>query len=374
MGASDLIDDFYSFQPYELEAEKKEGLLLRELTELTKFHQEHCRAYANFLEMTGYDPAKVQALYQIPFFPVRLFKEYDLISIDRKNLFKTMTSSGTTGQKVSKIFLDKETAMAQQKVMIRILSDFWGKKRLPMLIIDTPDVLKDRAKFSARGAAIMGLSFVARESVYALREDMSLDLDKVRAFAEKYAGQRFIIFGFTFLVWQHFYQELCRTAQRFDFSQGFLMTGGGWKKLMGQAVSQAEFKRRIHEACGIRHFLDHYGMVEQTGAIYAECEYGHLHASIFSDVLIRNYRDFSLCPIGQKGIIQVVSALPRSYPGHSLLTEDEGVILGEDDCPCGRKGKYIQVLGRMAQAELRGCSDTYAEEHGRDPGRAVSSR
>ena len=73
-------------------------------------------------------------------------------------------------------------------------------------------------------------------------------------------------------------------------------------------------------------------------------------------------------------IIQVVSALPRSYPGHSLLTEDEGVILGEDDCPCGRKGKYIQVLGRMAQAELRGCSDTYAEEHGRDPGRAVSSR
>lgn len=52
--------------------------------------------------------------------------------------------------------------------------------------------------------------------------------------------------------------------------------------------------------------------------------------------------------------------LPHSYPGHSLLTEDEGIILGEDDCPCGRKGKYFKLTGRIKQAELRGCSDTYA--------------
>ena len=52
--------------------------------------------------------------------------------------------------------------------------------------------------------------------------------------------------------------------------------------------------------------------------------------------------------------------LPESYPGHSLLTEDEGVILGEDDCPCGRRGKYFKILGRLPQAEIRGCSDTYA--------------
>jgi hypothetical protein len=43
-----------------------------------------------------------------------------------------------------------------------------------------------------------------------------------------------------------------------------------------------------------------------------------------------------------------------------LLTEDEGIILGEDDCPCGRKGKYFQVNGRLGKSEIRGCSDTYA--------------
>ena len=102
-----------------------------------------------------------------------------------------------------------------------------------------------------------------------------------------------------------------------------------------------------------------YGMVEQTGSVFVECEIGHLHASLFSDVVIRNPLDWSECRVGEPGLIQVLSVLPRSYPGHSLLTEDRGELLGEDDCRCGRKGRYFRVLGRLPRAEARGCSDTY---------------
>jgi len=42
-----------------------------------------------------------------------------------------------------------------------------------------------------------------------------------------------------------------------------------------------------------------------------------------------------------------------------ILSEDEGIILGEDDCKCGRCGKYFKVIGRLKQAEQRGCSDTF---------------
>lgn len=357
-----MIEEFHQWDPYALEAEEKSRMLSRELMELTRFHRDRCPEYANFLEMLGYDESKVRTPADIPFFPVRLFKEFDLLSVDRGAVFKTMTSSGTTGQRVSKIFVDKETAMLQQKVMLRILGSFWGKGRLPMLVVDAPSVLKDRKAFAARGAAVMGLQFAAREMVFALNEDMTLNVEKFREFAKKHQGKRFVVFGFTFLVWQHFYQELLRLGERVDFSRAFLMTGGGWKKLEDEVVTRAEFKKRLHEVCGFRHFLDHYGMVEQTGAIYAECECGHLHASIYSDIIIRDVQDFSPLPIGKPGIVQVVSVLPRSYPGHALLTEDEGVVLGEDDCPCGRKGKYIQILGRMKSAELRGCSDTYGAE------------
>ncbi len=357
-----MIDDFYQYEPYALERREKNELITKELKELTQFHKKRCPEYGRFLNTIGYDENTVKTAADIPFYPVRMFKEYDLLSIDRKSVFKTMTSSGTTGQKVSKIFVDRETAMMQQKVMIKILSDYWGKKRLPLLVVDTPAVMKDRKMFSARGAAIIGLNVAARETVYVLNDDSTLNVDALKAFMEKYGKQRFIIFGFTFMVWQHFYKELKKLDEKFYMPEAFLMTGGGWKRLENEAVSREQFKKKLNEVCKIQHFLDHYGMVEQTGCIYAECEYGHLHASIYSDVFIRDYRDFSVCPHGKKGIIQVVSVLPHSYPGHSLLTEDEGIIFGEDDCPCGRKGKYIQILGRMKSAELRGCSDTYADK------------
>ena len=231
-----------------------------------------------------------------------------------------------------------------------------------MLIIDSPNVVKDRNLFSARGAAILGLSMLARERIYALDENMQLNLEVLQEFCQKYEGQRVLLFGFTFMVWQHLYSELKRLNLKLNLPEAFLITGGGWKKLVTLNISREAFKDALREQCGIGHFLDHYGMVEQTGSIYAECEYGHLHASNYSDVIIRDPKDFSICKVGQKGIIQVVSVLPHSYPGHSLLTEDEGIILGEDDCPCGRHGKYFTITGRMKKAELRGCSDTYADK------------
>ena len=49
--------------------------------------------------------------------------------------------------------------------------------------------------------------------------------------------------------------------------------------------------------------------------------------------------------------------MPTSYPGHNILTEDIGEIIGEDDCKCGLKGKYFKIYGRAKEAEMRGCSD-----------------
>ena len=283
-----------------------------------------------------------------------------LKSIPDNEVFKTMTSSGTSGQAVSKIYLDKNTAANQQKALVKIVSEFTGASRLPMLIIDSPSVVKDRAMFSARGAGILGFSIFGADRTYALDDNMQIDIPAVKAFLERHQGQKILLFGFTFMIWQHFYKELLKLDEKINLSNGVLIHGGGWKKLISEAVSPAEFKRCLSDVCGLSDIHDYYGMVEQTGCIYMECPQGHLHASIFSDVIIRRPLDFLPAAIGEKGIIQVVSVLPESYPGHSLLTEDEGIILGEDDCPCGRKGKYFKILGRLKNAEIRGCSDTYA--------------
>jgi len=357
-----MIEQFHELEPYSLNKSEKEKLIVSEISELTDFHYNNCELYRNILNGFGYSKDAVKSIEEFPFLPVRLFKELDLKSIPDEEIFKTMTSSGTTGQAVSKIYIDKETAILQQKVMIRILSDYIGKNRIPVLVIDAPSTVKNRIMFSARGAAIIGLNIVAKKMVFALNDDMTLNWDVINEFFETYGKEKFLIFGFTFIVWQHLYQELVNKSKKYDLPEAFLMTGGGWKKLISEKISRDEFKKRINDVLGIKHFLDHYGMVEQTGCIYAECECGHLHASIYSDVIPRRFDDFSPCEIGEEGILQTISVLPHSYPGHSLLTEDVGKVIGIDDCPCGRKGKYIEISGRIKQAEIRGCSDTYASK------------
>ena len=357
------FDEILNIPPYSIKREEKEKLLTERLVELTKLHQEKCPEYARILESINFDVNGVGSYKDLPFLPVRLFKELELKSVPKEEIVKTMTSSGTTGQAVSRIYLDRTTSSNQQKTMVKIVSDFTGSSRMPMIIIDCPSVVKNRAMFSARGAGILGFSIFGAKKVYALDDDMKLDVEGLREFLEKYGDQKILLFGFTFMIWQHFYKELIRLKAdgvTFDLSNGILIHGGGWKKLTSEAVSEEDFHKRLKDVCGLEHIHDYYGMVEQTGCIYMECECGHLHASNFSDVIIRRPLDFAEAEIGETGIIQVVSTIPESYPGHSLLTEDEGAVLGEDDCPCGRKGKYFRINGRLKNAEIRGCSDTYA--------------
>lgn len=354
------FESFLQMEPYALTKGEKEKLLFQRLRELTWHHRENCPAYARILDSGWAEPSCYE---ELPFLPVRLFKELAMRSVPPEAVVKTMTSSGTSGQAVSRIDLDRTTASNQQKALVKIVSSFTGSGRMPMILIDCPSVVKDRRMFSARGAGILGFSIFGAKKLYALDDEMRLDVEALREFLQVHQGKTILLFGFTFMVWKHFYQELVRLSSSgitFDLSGCILIHGGGWKKLQGEAVSQRDFHDRLREVCGLSRIHDYYGMVEQTGCIYMQCECGHLHASVFSDVIVRRSLDFGVCGVGESGILQVLSTIPESYPGHSLLTEDEGVLLGEDDCPCGRKGKYFKVTGRLKHAELRGCSDTYA--------------
>lgn len=358
-----MIDfsEMLKIAPYSLNKKEKEELLGERLRELTEKHFQNCMEYRRFLNAFDFSYVQMKKIEQCPFLAVRMFKDLELKSIPKEEIVKTMTSSGTTGQQVSKIFLDRATAANQQKTLVKIVSDFTGRARLPMLIIDSPAVVKNRQMFSARGAGILGFSILASDRKYALTEDMNLDFEGIREFLEKHKGERILLFGFTFMIWQYFYKALKQNPAQIDLSNGVMIHGGGWKKLQDEAVEPEEFKQSLKEVCGLLEVHDYYGMVEQTGCIYMECECGHLHTSIFSDVITRRAEDFSECDFGEEGIIQVVSSIPESYPGHSVLTEDKGIILGEDDCPCGRMGKYFKVTGRIKNAEIRGCSDTYEQ-------------
>ena len=228
-----------------------------------------------------------------------------------------------------------------------------------MIIVDSKSVLKDRKSFTARGAGILGLSIFGKKHLYTLDDNFDLLKEELREFAKKYNGEKILIFGFTFMVWQY----LATTDLDFeiDLSNAILIHSGGWKKLQSMAVDNATFKKTLFDRFKIqsKNIYNFYGMVEQVGSVFLENSDGYLHCPNFSEVIIRDPKDFSVLPQGKEGLIQILSILPKSYPGHSLLTEDIGVIMGEDDASNGWKGKYFKILGRTKKAEIRGCSDTF---------------
>ena len=106
----------------------------------------------------------------------------------------------------------------------------------------------------------------------------------------------------------------------------------------------------------VRILINYYGLIEQVGSIFFECPTCNVFiCSDFSDILIRD-QNFNIKDKG-KGIVQLISLIPTSYPGHNILTEDIGEVLGYDYCKCGIKGKAFRIHGRIANSEIRGCSN-----------------
>lgn len=337
-------------------APDESGMLFSLLQKLHYFHLEQSVEYAAVYKKV-FHSKPIQNIEDIPFLPVSIFKEAELKSVPADEVYKVLTSSGTTGQIPSRILLDTATARMQTKTLNRIMSSVLGRERLPMLIVDSKSVLSNRSSFSARGAGILGMSIFGKDHHYLLNEEMETDEKIWTDFLEKYNGKPIFIFGFTFMVWQ-FLLPLLKQSKA-DFSQAILIHSGGWKKLTEQAVDNTTFKATLNQFSGMKRIHNFYGMVEQVGTVFLENSKGFLHCPAYSDVIIRDPETLLPVEDGKPGLVQVLSCLPASYPGHSLLTEDIGVIEGRGDEEMNWKGKYFRIIGRAKKAELRGCSDTF---------------
>jgi phenylacetate-coenzyme A ligase PaaK-like adenylate-forming protein len=352
-----IIDDLISLPQFSLHQSEKDKMMLELMKTLHDHHVANSVAYKEICKRVFRNEVNFNSIEDLPFIPVSAFKNHHLLSVKDGDIFKVLTSSGTTGQSVSKIYLDKDTARLQSVALSKIIAHVVGPHRLPMLVIDSKAVYANKSSFSARGAGILGIAPFGKDHTYVLNENFEPDEEVLENFLEKYNGQRIFIFGFTFMVWQ--FLQKANFDKKYDLSNAILMHSGGWKKLIEMAVDNKTFRQRLKDKFNLKNIYNYYGMVEQVGSVFMENKNGYLHAPNFADVIIRNPIDFSVQPVGEPGLIQVLSVLPKSYPGHSLLTEDIGVLEGIDDSPEGWKGKYFRILGRAKKAELRGCSDTF---------------
>ncbi|MDP9128623.1 MAG: acyl-protein synthetase, partial [Pseudomonadota bacterium] len=338
------LDDLLRQPPFGLRQAEKERSLLPLLNALTRHHMRCCEPYRHIVNLTTRAGGRAETTADVPYLPISLFKFRRLRSIDSNNIRVTVSSSGTSGSQKSQVELDVETAKLSSRALNLVIGQATQGRRLPMLIIDTEASITNTGPMGARAAAILGLMPFGRNHHFALREDFSLDEEALQRFLKTHAGEEIFIYGFTFLIWQHFVPAAAK--KNYDLSRSLLMHSGGWKTLQRMAVGNEEFRGRLKQTAGITRVINFYGMAELPGTIFLECDNGAFTTPHFADVIIRDPVTLTPVPEGSSGLIQILSAIPHSYPGHSLLTEDIGFIEATDTGVGGRYGHRFRVTGR----------------------------
>jgi phenylacetate-coenzyme A ligase PaaK-like adenylate-forming protein len=361
----ELIDQLVLGEQFNICQMDKEKLLLSII--LTQLHNNkgnlNIKAMYDKLDI---DFNKIKTLEQIPYIPVNMFKSFSLRICNEDQVVRVLQSSSTTTGIPSKIYLDKKTSMRQTQGLISTLTSFLGSSRKPMLVVDDAASNKRGATITARGAAIRGLSTFASKIFYVMdkeKEELKLNIDRLKEFENKYKDEEILVYGFTYILWSKFLKVLKQEEVKLNMPMLKLLHSGGWKKLTSEKVEKEEFAETASQIFNTSkdNVIDFYGMVEQSGVIFIDCQYGHKHVPNFAEIIIRDIQTLEEVKFGQEGLIEVMSILGTSYPSQAILTEDIGVFIGVDDCPCGRCGKYFKFKSRLDKAEIRGCGDTFAE-------------
>jgi len=335
---------------------KKAVFFNKKISALTKHHYKNSPIYKLLIKKFNFKFKNKHKLEHFPYLPITLFKELDLISVPSKKIVKTLFSSGTSGVGKSRIFLDKTNSLNQVKTLKSIMTKFLGKDRLPMLIIDKNPQSNIKDNFTARSAAIYGFSIFGKKYTYLINDNNEIDYSLLNKFLKKFHKEKFFVFGFTSFIYENLIIKINSEKLKFKMNNAILLHGGGWKKMEENKISNKIFKEKLFNKFKIKNVQNYYGLIEQTGSIFVECQNcNSFITSIYSDVLIRD-NNFKVVKNGLKGLIQLFSLVPSSYPGHNIITEDIGAIVKKKK-NCKINAKHFVVYGRSSKSEVRGCSD-----------------
>lgn len=357
MSKADELFKTYSFSHHK----KEQQLFLESFRETALHHYLHnelIKVFWDEIKLHPKDLKNEQDLTKVPPILVNVFKENELVSVAKKEIVLTLTSSGTGGQK-SQMFLDQASLDNVKTLAYKIYQDLGmtsPKKYNYLCFTYDPKVAHDL------GTAFTDellTNFTGKNEVYYAiqwdksKQDFKLNEKGVIETLKRFQKSKFPtrILGFPAFLYKLIVDHNIKINLGKD---SWLQTGGGWKNHQDQEISKIEFRSFIHHHLGIpeKNIRDLFGMVEH-GIPYVDCEKGNLHVPNYARVYIRDPKNLSLVKDGEIGLMHFLCSYNTSYPSHSLLTTDWGRI---GKCNCAIGGKTLEVMGRAGVSKHRGCA------------------
>lgn len=289
--------------------------------------------YREYLSLLKIDAKKVQAISQIPFLPISLFKSHKIISGSQSAQI-TFTSSGTTGSTTS-----------QHQVVD------------PAFYLTVA-----RTGFASFYGPIEGFCVLALLPAYLERQGSSL-VYMVQDFINKsqYRESGFYLDNLTALSTQLAHNQahqiptlligvsfaLLDLAEQFpqNLSEIMVMETGGMKGRRKE-ITREELHANLKNAFNLAKVHSEYGMTELLSQAYSLGD-GWFKGSPTLRVLAREITDpFAYLPSNRTGLLNIID----------LANVDSCSFIATDDLGRVQEDGSFSVIGRLDASDIRGCN------------------
>jgi hypothetical protein len=300
------------------------------------YQYENVEIYRKFVDYLKINPKEVDSLTKIPFLPIEMFKNHQILD---KNVTADLffQSSGTTQMNLSKHFIADEKIY--QESIYKSFKQFIGTPEDFIFLGLLPSYLEKQ-----NSSLIYMVDYLMKksgkpENGYFLYNHADL-FELLNTLQDK----KVILFGVSFALLD--FLDFCSSNTQTLLSSNTLTvieTGG--MKGRKEEMTKDELLKILQEGFKTEKIYSEYSMTELLSQAYSlgNNEY---QCPNWMRIMVRNAEDpFNYEKEGRTGAINIID-LANIHSCSFIATQDLGKITGDK----------FQVLGRIDHSDIRGCS------------------
>ncbi|MCS5489070.1 acyl transferase [Algoriphagus limi] len=327
------MQDFKSFS--EKLTDLKESDFEKLALELFHFQAKANPVYKSYLEARQIQPEKITLLSDIPFIPIRFFKEFPVVCAPLESFEGEFTSSGTTGMISSRhYFWSKDWYL---KHALQLFEKEYGAiKNFHVLALLPAYLERQGSSLVAMADHFIQQSESPHSGFYLYNQDELLKkLDELRG-----DRKQVLLLGVTFAL-----LDLAESGKSFSPMKNLLVMETGGMKGRRKEMIREEVHDILKSFFQVSTIHSEYGMTELMSQAYSKGQGIYTLPSCMR-VMIRDINDPFSWSTRSQGGINVID-LANFHSCAFIETQDLGRI--------NEKGE-LEVLGRIDNSEIRGCN------------------
>lgn len=303
-----------------------------------RYQYDNVEIYRKFVDYLKINPAEVNQLIKIPFLPIEMFKNHQILD---KNVSADLyfQSSGTTQMNLSKHFIADENIY--QKSIYKSFEQFIGKPEDFIFLGLLPSYLERQ-----NSSLIYMVDYLMRKSAKPENGYFLYNHSELFELLKSIKDQKVILFGVSFALLD--FLDSCHSERNESLRSlenlAIIETGG--MKGRKEEMTKDELLKILQDGFKTDKIYSEYSMTELLSQAYSlgNNEYD---CPNWMRIMVRNAEDpFAYEKQGRTGAINIID-LANIHSCSFIATQDLGKILSNDK---------FQVLGRIDHSDIRGCS------------------